>query len=142
MQYLYYLKQIGVAVAPLTENKVYLKYDKNPFPKFFMRGLNVTLATNDPLMCHLTRQPLLEEYSVARQYWNFNAADLSEIARNSVLQSGYTFEKKRRWLGENFIRGDPDSNDIERTNLPRIRYNFRYEAYSEELKLIASALEG
>jgi AMP deaminase len=37
------------------------QYDKNPFPRFFKRGLNVTLSTDDPLMIHVTREPLVEE---------------------------------------------------------------------------------
>jgi len=71
---------------------VFLKYGKNPFPYYFETGLNVALATSDPLMCHLTRDPLLEEYSVARQYWNYNTVDLAEISRNSVLVSGFSIE--------------------------------------------------
>ena len=38
---------------------------------------------------HLTREPLVEEYSVAAQVWKLSATDLCEIARNSVLHSGF-----------------------------------------------------
>jgi AMP deaminase len=65
MQYLFYLRQIGLAMSPLSNNKLFLEYAKNPFVKFFRRGLNVSLSTDDPLMIHLTKEPLLEEYSVA-----------------------------------------------------------------------------
>lgn len=67
LQYLYYLKQIGVAMSPLSNNKLFLDYAKNPFPKYFAQGLNVSLSTDDPLMLHYTKDPLLEEYSVAAQ---------------------------------------------------------------------------
>ena len=32
---------------------------------FFQRGMNVSLSTDDPLQIHLTKEPLVEEYSVA-----------------------------------------------------------------------------
>ena len=48
-------------------NRLFLQYQSNPFPKFFSRGLNVSLSTDDPLMIHLTKEPLLEEYAVAAQ---------------------------------------------------------------------------
>jgi AMP deaminase len=62
LQYLYYLAQIGISMSPLSNNLLFLEYEKNPFPKFFKKGLNVTLSTDDPLMIHVTREPLVEEY--------------------------------------------------------------------------------
>ncbi len=41
------------------------------------------------LQIHLTKEPLVEEYSVAAQVWKLSATDLCEIARNSVLHSGF-----------------------------------------------------
>lgn len=32
---------------------------------FFQRGLNVSLSSDDPLQIHLTKEALVEEYSVA-----------------------------------------------------------------------------
>ena len=54
-------------MSPLSNNKLFLKFLNNPFLKFFERGLNVTLSTDAPLIFHLTREPLIEEYSVAAQ---------------------------------------------------------------------------
>jgi AMP deaminase len=34
---------------------------------------------------HMSNEPLVEEYAIASQVWNLTPADLSEIARNSVL---------------------------------------------------------
>ena len=65
LQYLYYLTQIPISLSPLSNNILFDKYDNNPFPKFFRRGLNVTLSTDDPLLIHYTKDPLLEEYSIA-----------------------------------------------------------------------------
>jgi AMP deaminase len=104
LQYLYYATQIGLAVSPLSNNSLFLDYRNNPFPKFFARGLNVSLSTDDPLQFHYTEQPLLEEYAIASQKWRLNNIDLSEIARNSVLQSGFEDAIKRKWLGSNYFR--------------------------------------
>lgn len=84
MQYLFYLKQIGLAMSPLSNNALFLTYERNPLPDFFKVGLNVSLSTDDPLQFHFTKvdptftplvvlrililrsqEPLLEEYSVA-----------------------------------------------------------------------------
>lgn len=49
LQYLYYLKQIGLAVSPLSNHQLFLQYKDNPFARFFKKGLNVSLSTDDPL---------------------------------------------------------------------------------------------
>jgi len=138
LQYLFYLKQIGLSMSPNSNNKLFLKYSKNPFPKFLNRGLNVTLSTDDPLMIHLTKEPLLEEYSVATQVWSLNPVDLSEIVRNSMLQSGFSYAIKRKWMGEGFLAGTPDSIDPLKINLSRTRYQFRYETFGREIEQLMS----
>jgi adenosine deaminase len=67
LQLLYYLSQVGIAMSPLSNNKLFLDYHRNPFVKYFSQGLNVSLSTDDPLMLHYTKDPLVEEYSVAAQ---------------------------------------------------------------------------
>ena len=67
LQYLFYLCQIGLSISPCSNNQLFLSYDKNPFPHFYRTGLNVTLSTDDPLMFHQTKEPLLEEYAIAKQ---------------------------------------------------------------------------
>jgi AMP deaminase len=67
LQYLFYLSQIGIAMSPLSNNKLFLDYHKNPFIKYFRQGMNVSLSTDDPLMLHYTKDALVEEYSVATQ---------------------------------------------------------------------------
>jgi AMP deaminase len=59
------LLQIGLAMSPLSNNSLFLDYHRNPLPIFFLRGLNVSLSTDDPLQIHLTKEPLVEEYSIA-----------------------------------------------------------------------------
>ena len=55
LQYLFYLKQIGIAMSPLSNNSLFLTYERNPFPDFFNVGLNVSLSTDDPLQFHFTK---------------------------------------------------------------------------------------
>ena len=57
-------------MSPLSNNLLFLEYEKNPFPLFFNRGLNVTLSTDDPLQIHFTKDPLIEEYAIAAQVRN------------------------------------------------------------------------
>lgn len=57
--------QIGLCMSPLSNNSLFLDYHRNPFPMFFQRGLNVSLSSDDPLQIHLTKEALVEEYSVA-----------------------------------------------------------------------------
>ncbi|KAI4328370.1 hypothetical protein L6164_020728 [Bauhinia variegata] len=138
LQYLYYLAQIGLAMSPLSNNSLFLDYHRNPLPMFFQRGLNVSLSTDDPLQIHLTKEPLLEEYSVAAKVWKLSACDLCEIARNSVYQSGFSHEAKAHWLGDKYFLKGPEGNDIHKTNVPDLRVSFRNETWKEEMQYIYS----
>ncbi|KAJ3341700.1 AMP deaminase [Gonapodya sp. JEL0774] len=136
LQYLFYLEQIGIAMSPLSNNALFLDYERNPFPKFFQRGLNVSLSTDDPLQFHFTKEPLIEEFSVATQIWKMSGVDMCEIARNSVLQSGWEAKIKRHWLGDKYDVPGPTGNDITKTNVPNIRLVYRWETLMEERNLI------
>lgn len=81
-------------MSPLSNNALFLTYERNPFPNFFRTGLNVSLSTDDPLQFHFTKvnqapscslaceadasllvqEPLLEEYSVAAQIYKLSPA--------------------------------------------------------------------
>ncbi|CAI9092743.1 OLC1v1028068C1 [Oldenlandia corymbosa var. corymbosa] len=136
LQYLYYLAQIGLAMSPLSNNSLFLDYHRNPFPMFFQRGLNVSLSTDDPLQIHLTKEPLVEEYSVAAKVWKLSSCDLCEIARNSVYQSGFSHNAKSHWLGSGYYRRGPPANDIHKTNVPNTRISFRHETWEEEMQYV------
>ncbi|KAL2904317.1 AMP deaminase [Bienertia sinuspersici] len=138
LQYLYYLAQIGLAMSPLSNNSLFLDYHRNPFPMFFQRGLNVSLSSDDPLQIHLTKEALVEEYSVAAQVWKLSACDLCEIARNSVYQSGFSHAAKRHWLGGKYFLRGPEGNDIHQTNVPKLRIAFRHETWKEEIQYVYS----
>lgn len=136
VQYLYYLEQIGIAMSPLSNNALFLNYDKNPFYIFFKRGMNVSLSTDDPLQFAYTKEPLIEEYSVAAQIYKLSNVDMCELARNSVLQSGFEHQVKAHWLGDNYMKNGPDGNDIWKTNVPDVRLSFRNETREHEINLM------
>jgi len=127
----YYLAQVGLSMSPSSNNNLFVEYQKNPFPSFFANGtlgpselgtssnttpkmpavgLNVSLSTDDPLQFHITKEPLVEEYSVAGQVFKLSPCDLSEIARNSVNQSGFEHAVKAHWLGPQYLQPGPHGN--------------------------------
>ncbi|XP_077297777.1 AMP deaminase isoform X3 [Arctopsyche grandis] len=136
LQYLYYLAQIGIAMSPLSNNSLFLNYHRNPLPEYLARGLCVSLSTDDPLQFHFTKEPLMEEYSIAAQVWKLSSCDMCELARNSVLMSGFPHKSKQYWLGPNYTKEGVAGNDITRTNVPDIRVSFRYETLIDELSNI------
>ncbi|XP_008287637.1 AMP deaminase 2 isoform X2 [Stegastes partitus] len=140
LQYLYYLAQIGIAMSPLSNNSLFLSYHRNPLMEYLSRGLMVSLSTDDPLQFHFTKEPLMEEYSIAAQVWKLSSCDMCELARNSVLMSGFSHKAKSYWLGPSYSREGPESNDIRRTNVPDIRVAYRSETLTEELHLIIHAV--
>ncbi|XP_068894523.1 AMP deaminase 2 isoform X1 [Tenebrio molitor] len=139
LQYLYYLAQIGIAMSPLSNNSLFLNYHRNPLPEYLSRGLVVSLSTDDPLQFHFTKEPLMEEYSIAAQVWKLSSCDMCELARNSVLMSGFPHKSKQSWLGPNYTKEGVAGNDIARTNVPDIRVAFRYETLIDELSNIFKA---
>uniref|UniRef100_A0A8C9RU62 AMP deaminase n=2 Tax=Scleropages formosus TaxID=113540 RepID=A0A8C9RU62_SCLFO len=95
LQYLYYLAQVSIAMSPLSNNSLFLSYHRNPLPEYLSRGLMVSLSTDDPLQFHFTKEPLMEEYSIAAQVWKLSSCDMCELARNSVLMSGFSHKCER-----------------------------------------------
>ncbi|XDV23058.1 hypothetical protein PO909_027779, partial [Leuciscus waleckii] len=140
LQYLYYLAQVGIAMSPLSNNSLFLSYHRNPLPEYLSRGLMVSLSTDDPLQFHFTKEPLMEEYSIAAQVWKLSSCDMCELARNSVLMSGFSHRAKGYWLGPDYNKEGTISNDIRRTNVPDIRVAYRHETLCEELHLITQAV--
>eukprot|EP01012_Entosiphon_sulcatum_P012156 TRINITY_DN17591_c0_g1_i1.p1 TRINITY_DN17591_c0_g1~~TRINITY_DN17591_c0_g1_i1.p1 ORF type:complete len:1308 (+),score=190.02 TRINITY_DN17591_c0_g1_i1:456-4379(+) len=140
IEYLYYLAQIGVAVSPLSNTYLFLEYMNNPFPDFFRRGLNVSLSTDDPLQFHLTQEPLIEEYSIAAKQWRLSVTDMCEIARNSVLQSGYSHEIKQQWLGVRYYLSSSLGNEATMSHVPDIRIAYRFETYHDEVNHLERVL--
>jgi AMP deaminase len=55
LQYLFYLCQIGIAMSPLSNNSLFINYNRNPMLEYFERGLCVSLSTDDPMQFHFTK---------------------------------------------------------------------------------------
>ena len=66
------------------------------------------------------------------QVYKLSTADLSEIARNSVLQSGFPKELKRHWVGGSKMF----ENNPYQSNVPDVRIQFRKEALDAELEMV------
>jgi AMP deaminase len=152
LQYLFYLFQIPIAISPICNDYSSTEMDRNPFARlvplllclvcsfsptqillsancfpncrFFRRGLNVCLSTENPLVCHNVDDPLMEEYFNAAQAWGLSEVDLSEIARASVLSSGF-------W-GIGIGNGTANGNDATLTLVPDIRLSFRSDTLVDE----------
>lgn len=135
LQYIFYLEQIGIAMSPLSNNALFLSYERNPFLQYFRRGLNVSLSTDDPLQFAFTKEPLIEEYSVAAQIYKLSAVDMCELAKHSVVQSGFEHVLKQRWLGSNYHLPGVAGNDTAKVNVPDIREAFRHETLLQELDM-------
>ena len=41
------------------------------------------------ILCADLQEPLMEEYSIAAQVWKLSPCDMCELAKNSVLMSGF-----------------------------------------------------
>jgi AMP deaminase len=135
LQYLFYLDQIGIAMSPLSNNALFLTYDRNPFISYFKKGLNVSLSTDDPLQFAFTKEPLIEEYSVAAQIYKLSAVDMCELAKHSVDQSGFELSLKQRWLGKYCYLPGVLGNDVAKCNVPDVREAFRHETLKAEHQL-------
>uniref|UniRef100_A0A673HSP4 AMP deaminase n=1 Tax=Sinocyclocheilus rhinocerous TaxID=307959 RepID=A0A673HSP4_9TELE len=124
LQYLYYLAQVGIAMSPLSNNSLFLSYHRNPLPEYLSRGLMVSLSTDDPLQFHFTKVS-------------------GGGARRSCLRTRVVcvyVNVCSHWLGPDYTKEGPISNDIRRTNVPDIRVGYRYETLCEELHLITQAI--
>jgi len=130
-QYLFYLTQIPIGMSLLSNATLFLRYRDNPFIKFFHRGLNVTLTTDDPMMFHITDVPLLEEYACARASFDLDQVDLCELARNSGRAAFSNHER-------DFLYGE-DHQDPNKTNVPRRRMLHRLKKLEWERSRIQTA---
>ncbi|WYZ42999.1 hypothetical protein EsH8_VI_000698 [Colletotrichum jinshuiense] len=136
LQYIFYLEQIGIAMSPLSNNALFLAYERNPFYQYFRRGLNVSLSTDDPLQFAFTKEPLMEEYAVAAQIYKLSPVDMCELAKNSVKQSGFESAIKEQWLGPNFKLPGKAGNAMVKTNVPDRREEFRHLTLGEERDML------
>jgi len=94
--------------------------------------------------------------TIDKQIYKLPQSSLAELARNSVIQSGFEMEVKRHWLGQKWYLPGAAGNDINRvrrllpfvqsrhadlglqTNVPDIRLQYRHQTLLEELAMIRS----
>ncbi|CAG2066550.1 unnamed protein product [Timema podura] len=119
-------------------------------PTFSDRGCHVAITMSPPAVTFsflylnhyfFIQEPLMEEYSIAAQVWKLSSCDMCELARNSVLMSGFPHKMKQYWLGPNYTKEGVAGNDISRTNVPDIRVSYRYEAIVDELSNIFKVVD-
>ena len=67
--------------------------------------------------------------------------DISEIARNSVFQSGFEVHLKKEWLGEHYKKGVTHC-DENKTHVPLIRAKFRAEHLALEHLMVVLLAAG
>lgn len=80
--------QVGLSVSPMSNDFLFLRLKDSPLRDFLQCGLNATVSTDGPTIFHLSGDPLLEEYTVARTSFGLSMTDLCEMARNSVKEGG------------------------------------------------------
>ena len=65
-------------MSPLSNNALFLTYERNPLPDFFKAGLNVSLSTDDPLQFHFTKArwptPAVEDQKLTSDFFCFAGA--------------------------------------------------------------------
>lgn len=59
----------------------------------------------------------VKQYAVA-QIYKLSQSSLAELARNSVIQSGFEMEIKRHWLGQKWYLPGAAGNDINKVREP------------------------
>ncbi|CAI4043682.1 metallo-dependent hydrolase superfamily protein SKDI_10G1430 [Saccharomyces kudriavzevii IFO 1802] len=122
-------------------------YETNPFMKMFKMGLKISLSSRSILYnSSYTLEPLIEEYSVAASIYLLNPTDLCELARTSVLSSGYEGWYKAHWIGVGIKRTSFFEEDVGgidnwydtaedtsiKHNVPMIRRGYRKETLNQE----------
>ena len=147
LQYLFLMSRVGVIMSPLCDNALRVSFFDHPFASFFKQGLLVSLATTDPLHFHHAASPLNEEYATTTKLAGLTTMDQNEIARNSVLMSGFSRTQKQQWLGTEYQLIGSIGNDAHLTSVCDARLQFRHECLWHEqsllnLMLLQSAKKG
>lgn len=76
------------------------------------RTVQITLITSDP------RPTLLISWCrLIKQIYKFPQSSLAELARNSVIQSGFEMEVKRHWLGTYWYLPGDAGNEINKVGV-------------------------
>ncbi|CCK73550.1 metallo-dependent hydrolase superfamily protein NDAI_0G05670 [Naumovozyma dairenensis CBS 421] len=132
-------------------------YTQNPFMNMFKMGFKLSISSNSVLYnSSYTSEPIIEEFSVAASIYLLNAADLCELARTSVICSGYDGYYKQHWSGINVNKTndsfgkdtigmvdewfDNESDTRIKHNVPTIRRQYRKNTWDQEWHFIKNEL--
>jgi AMP deaminase len=58
LTYLYYLSQVGMALCPISNDSLFVKFKDSPVNRFFKIGIRLSLNTDDPLQFHSSDHPI------------------------------------------------------------------------------------
>lgn len=86
--YLYCKDKVGCALSPISNSYLSRNYRCLHLDLLFNVGLNMSINTDDPLMFHLTNDPLMEEYTMIKTIYNLSLIDLVELINNSITING------------------------------------------------------
>ncbi|KAG5487801.1 hypothetical protein LSCM4_07479 [Leishmania orientalis] len=137
LQYLYGLHQIGVAMCPIARSSLgTTSLDEHPVARLLWRGLCVSLCTLNPLYCHSSQEPLLEEYTAVAKTHRLSPTDISEMSLHSVCMSSFEDEVKASWVGVGLLRDGWRANAAELTSVPTARLQLRHDSWTAERKLL------
>ncbi|OEH77344.1 adenosine monophosphate [Cyclospora cayetanensis] len=107
LQYMFFLKQIGIAVSPLSNNALFVDIGKR----------DVHLSAHMHTLEKLAGNKILVSSPGV-----------------SGIRSGFEVEFKRHWLGDTFWLPGSEGNDMSRTNVSNIRLQYRIDTWREELE--------
>lgn len=65
---------------------------------------------------------------------------MCEIAKNSVIQSGFEMAIKKQWLGSQMTIKGPKGNDVAKSNVPYIRTWFRDSLLNAEHRFLQTGV--
>jgi AMP deaminase len=99
--------------------------------------LQCLAAANDCLLMRTTTHCKLYTTTMP-QVWKLSTTDQCEIARSSVMQSGFEHRFKQHFLGPNYAAAGASGNDIAQSNVPDIRLQYRHETLQSELQFVNS----
>ena len=77
-----------------------------------------------------------------KQNAKLSSTDLSELARNSVLQSGFSHARKCQMLGDRYFLPGIEGNDVDKSNIPDLRVEYRSQTLQHEIDLVCAAAQG
>jgi len=88
---------LEICLTSNVQTRATARYETHPLRRYYDRGLNVVLNTDNRLMSDTT---LTEEYELAATHLNFTFDELCEIARNGFASAFLPWEERRRLLTE------------------------------------------